>query len=134
MFEIGVVHNIAKSNTFMVKNLKDFQKGLEPYVGGDFGDNPLEFTYSGGTKKGNHIEIDIAAYDFSDMLFVQDESLTDDDGQLLPETLNVYEYIQEHLESGIVLIHLVSYEHPADMTITHIQITKDSIQKISILE
>lgn len=132
---MGTVHSIA-TGKFIAKNKNEFYEGLKGYVGGDFCDRP-NFLWSGGSKKGNNVEIELVEYNFDTILW-KGQTKNRDTGEVTPadyeDRLDLLKYIQEHLvNGGEMIIHHVEYEHASNMCIYKYIITKNNIEKIEIL-
>lgn len=122
---MGTVHYIAKTNDVWIKNLIEFKEGLKGYICGDFG-SPVQYYYSDYKKRSKKARINFSASDFTQHVWKKDDA---------NDTLDFYQYIQQHLVEGeICTIHLVTFEHAHDLMIEKIEITNDAVIETVILE
>lgn len=125
---MGTYHEVA-TGKFIAKNKKEFFDGLKGYVSGGLAEEP-KLSWSGGTKKGNNVEIQLSDLSFTRMLWKPSEKEGQPDNEL-----DLFQYIQKQLpDAEEAIIHLVSYEHPSDMCIYKYTINKNEIEEKVILE
>lgn len=122
---MGNVHYVARTNQFWIKNLNDFKEGLKGYIGGEHG-TQIRFFYHDYKKRSKQALIDMNSEDFADLAWNHENS---------EHTLDILEYIKTHIVEGEeCTIHLVSYEHAGDMSITKYVVSFENIQQQEILE
>ncbi|MEK4025416.1 hypothetical protein [Sporosarcina sp. FSL W7-1283] len=118
---MGHIVEIARSNDFIVKNLHNFKEGLRGFRG-EFGE--FQFDYHGLKRRSKNAYVNVSSSHFEQWL--ENE---------LEQEMDTLEYIQKHIKEGEeCVIHLISYEHPMDMSITKYNITDISIKEYTILE
>lgn len=121
---MGNTTYIAKSNSFWIKNLIQFKEGLKGFVGGEF-DTPVNYHYEDYKKRSKKALVSVSSGDFGTDLYNEETE----------QDLNFLNYIKEHiLEGETCIIHLVSFEHPNDMSIEKYIITSESLEIEVILE
>lgn len=121
---MGNVTYIAKSNSFWVKNLNEFKEGLKGFVGGEF-NTPVNYHYEDYKKRSKKALVSVSSSDFDTDLY----------NEKTEKELDFLDYIRNYIVEGeTCIIHLVSYEHPNDMSIDKYTITSESVEREIILE
>lgn len=123
---MGQVTTVARISSFWVKNLDAFVLPLREYEYAGEYNSDIHCLYSDYRKRNRKALIDMSTHNFSEIVLKKGEE---------EETLDLYSHIQMHLLTGeICTVHLVSYEHAADMSIEKIVITESSIERTTLVE
>ena len=122
---VGNTYYIGKSNSFWINNLPDFKNGLKGFVGGEHA-SPVQFNYEDYKRRSKKALINVSSGDFDTNLHHKDNDEIE---------LDFLEYIQSFIIEGeTCTIHLVTYEHAGDMSITKYIVTSNDISEVYILE